>query len=139
MKFRHLMLASMIGLSAIAPAAAEDSVARASTASVGASLLTASAAGWVAYEGAEFMVTAVRASGEGVVLVLQGVSRAVETSARVSGETVREASIGVGSSVRVVAESTGYALVASGALLAFVPNEIGRALLHDARYCAGCK
>lgn len=139
MKFRHLVLASMISLSVSAPAAAGDSIERASGASVGASLLTASVAGWVVYEGTEFTIKAVRASGDGVVLVLQGVSSVVETSAKVSGEAVQAASVGVGTSVKVVAESTGYALLASGVLLAFVPNEIGRALLHDARYCGGCR
>lgn len=134
MKFRHAVLASLIGLSVIAPAAAEDSVARASTASVGASLLTASVAGWVVYEGSEFTVKLVQASGDGVVLVLQGASGAVETSARISAEAAQAASVGVGTSVKVVAESTGYALIGSGVLLSFVPNEIGRALLYSARH-----
>ena len=134
MKIRQAMLATMIGLSVIAPAAAEDSVTRASAASIGASLLTASAAGWVVYSGSELTVKAVQASGDGVVLVLQGASSAAETSAKVTSEAVQAASIGVGSSVKVVAESTGYALMASGTLLAFVPNEIGRALLHSARH-----
>lgn len=134
MKFRTTVLASLIGLSVLAPAAAEDSVTRASEASVGASLLTASAVGWVAYSGSELTVRAVQASGDGVILVLQGASGAVETSARVSGEAAQAASVGVGTSVKVVAESTGYALIAAGNLLAFVPNDIGRSLLHNARH-----
>jgi len=134
MNFRHAVLASLIGLSAIAPAAADDSVTSASAASIGASLLTASAVGWTAYSGSEFTVKAVQASGDGLVLVLQSASSAAETSARVSAEAVQAASVGVGTSVRVVAESTGYSLMAAGKLLAFVPNEIGRALLHHARY-----
>jgi hypothetical protein len=124
----------MISLSMIAPAAAGDSVERASAASIGASLLTASVTGWVVYEGSELIVKAVQSSADGVVLVLQGASGAMETSAKVSSEVVQAASVAVGTSVKVVAESTGYALLASGVLLAFVPNEIGRALLHNARY-----
>lgn len=128
-----LMALSIAGLSA-PPATAADSVERASAVSLGASLLAASAAGWAAYAGSEFRVKAIQASGDGVVLVLQGASGAVETSAKVAGTAVRAASVGVGTSVNVVAQSTGYALLASGFLLAFVPNEIGRALLHHSRY-----
>ncbi len=134
MKFRHAMFASLIGLSVLAPVAANDSVTRASEASVGASLLAASVAGWIVYSGSELTVKAVQDSGDGVVLVLQGASDAVGTSARVSGDAVQAASVGVGTSVKVVAESTGYALIAAGTLLAFIPNEIGRALLHSARH-----
>ena len=128
-----LMALSLSGLSA-APASAEDSVTNASAVSLGASLLTASVAGWVVYSGADLTVKAVQASGNGVILILEGASGAVETSAKVSADVAQAASVSVGTSVKVVAESTGYALIASGALLAFVPNEIGRALLHNARY-----
>lgn len=128
-----LLAFSLFGMAA-GPVLAEDSVQRASTASLGASLMTASAAGWIAYAGSELTVKAVEASGEGAVIVLRGASNAVETSAKVSGEALQASGVVVGSSVRVVAESTGYALIASGRLLAFVPNEVGRALLHDARY-----
>jgi ribosomal protein L7/L12 len=128
-----LMVLSIAGLAAL-PATAEDSVGRASAASLGASLVGVSVAGWAAYEGSEFTVKAIQASADGVVLVLQGASGAVETSAKVAGDAIQAASVGVGTSVEVVAQSTGHALLASGVLLAFVPNEIGRALLHHSRY-----
>ena len=134
MKFKQMAVAGLVSLAVAGPVVAEDSVQRASEASLGASLLTASVAGWVVYEGSEFTVKAVQASADGVVLVLQGASGAVETSAKVSGDAVRAASVGIGTSVKVVAESTGYALIGAGVLLAFVPNEIGRALLHHNRY-----
>lgn len=138
MKRKQFLVATLVVLSlggvCAASASADDSVQRASAASIGASLLTASVAGWVVYSGADLTVKAVQASANGVVLILEGASSAVETSARVSADAVQAASVGVGTSVKVVAESTGYALLASGVLLAFVPNEIGRALLHNARY-----
>lgn len=128
------ILAGLLLVSLAAPAAADDSVQRASAASVGASLLAGSAVGWVAHEGSELTVKSVQATADGVTLVLRGASDALETSARVSAQVAHKASVGVGTVVKVVAESTGHALVASGELLAFVPNEIGRALLHHARY-----
>jgi hypothetical protein len=134
MNFKRVIVASLVSLVIAAPAAADDSVERGSTVSLGASLLTASVAGWVVYEGSELTVKAVQSSADGVVLVLQGASGAVETSAKVSQDAVQAASVGVGTSVKVVAESTGYALIASGVLLAFVPNEIGRGLLYSARH-----
>ena len=116
------------------PARADDSVHRASAASVGASVVAGSAIAWTAYEGSELVVKAVQASGDGAVLILQGASGTIEASAKVAGQALHAAGVGVGTSVQVVAESTGTALVASGVLLAFVPNELGRALLHHARY-----
>ena len=128
-----LILAAIAG-SVSVPVSAQDSVTRASATSIGASLLVGSVAGWTAYQGSEFTVKAVRASGAGVELVLQGASGAIETSAKVSAGAAQAASVAVGTSVRVVAESTGYALMAAGILIAFVPNEIGRALIHHSRY-----
>ena len=132
MKFRPAAMAMAIGLCATGPALGEDSVERGSAASLGASLVVGSVAGWAAYEGTEFTVKAVQASADGVVLVLKGASGAVETSATVSNEAAQAA--GVGTSVQVVAESTGYALMGAGVLLAFVPNPIGRSLLYSARH-----
>lgn len=138
MKFRHSIVAALMALSVagpgLSPAVAGDSVERASAASLGASMAAGAVVGWAAHEGSEFTVKAVQASVDGVVLVLQGASRAVEISASVAKEAAEAASVAVGTSVKVVAESTGYALVGSGVLLAFVPNEIGRALLYSARH-----
>lgn len=122
---------------AFAPAAHADSVERGSTASLGASLLVGVSAAWVAHEGSTFTVQAVQASGDVVALSLEGASAASRTSAEIARTAAEAASVGVGSVVRVVAESTGTALVASGKVLAFVPNEIGRAMLFHARHGGG--
>ena len=138
MKLRHSIVTALVALSVagpgVGPAVAGDSVERASDASLGASLVVGSVVGWAAYEGSEFTVKAIQASGDGLVLALQGASAAIEASAEVTSEAAQAASVGVGTSVKVVAELTGYALVGSGVLLAFVPNELGRALLHSARH-----
>jgi len=138
MTFRRKLLAQLIVVAmagtAMSPALADDSVSRASATSIGGSLLVGSVVGWTAYQGSELTVKAVRVSGDGVELILQGASGAIETSANASADAIHASSIGVGSSVKVVAESTGYALIGAGVLLAFVPNEIGRALLYSARH-----
>lgn len=79
------------------------------------------------------VVTAVEAAGEGTVLVLKGVSNGATASVRLSGEAARAASVAAGTVVEVSAYATGYLLVASGKAIAFVPNEIGTAMLHHSR------
>jgi hypothetical protein len=70
------------------------------------------------------------ASVELVSLTLKNVATGSQYVIKASGKAVQGASVAVGTSVRVVAESTGYAVIASGKLLAFIPNAIGEALLH---------
>ncbi|WP_157315372.1 hypothetical protein [Chitinibacter sp. GC72] len=52
---------------------------------------------------------------------------------RLSGKAVQELGLAVGSSIKAVSETTGYALIASGKLVAFIPNEIGQALLGQSK------
>jgi hypothetical protein len=134
MRIRKVLIASLLSAFAAMPAAARDSVTDGSSASVALSVMTVAVPVWAAHQGSEFIVRAVNATAKGVELSLQGVSGAIETSATIARELAEAASVGVGTSVKVVAESTGYALVASGVLLAFVPNELGRALLHHSRH-----
>lgn len=131
---RKALIALLLSTAVALPAAARDSVGDGSSASVALSVMAVAVPVWAAHHGSEFVVRAVNATAKGVELSLRGVSGAIETSATIAGEVAEAASIGVGTSVRVVAESTGYALVASGVLLAFVPNEMGRTLLHHSRH-----
>ena len=71
------------------------------------------------------------ASVELVTLTLKNAATGSQYVIKASGKAVQAASVAVGTSVRVVAESTGYAVIASGKLLAFIPNAIGNALLHQ--------
>ncbi len=64
------------------------------------------------------------------MIVLRGTSEAVTVSVRTSAKIAYEASVAAGNAVRVVAESVGHALYIGTRLIAFVPNEIGRALIH---------
>jgi hypothetical protein len=133
-RLKPLVIAALLAFGAATPAAAQESLERGSAASLGASLALSESAAWIAYAGSEFTVRAVSASANGVALSLLGVADGIEASAVIAKEAAEAASLAVGTSVTVLAESTGYALVASGTLLAFVPNEVGRALLHHARY-----
>ena len=134
MKLAKTLIAALISLSVLTPAMAQDSVARGSEASVGASVITGSAVAWVAHAGSEFTVKAIRATVHGVELTLQGASTAIETSAVVTKEALESAAVGVGTGVKVVADASGYALMASGQMIAYVPNEIARSLFHRTRH-----
>ena len=134
MKPGNTMLAVLISLSNLAPAAAQDSVERGSAASVGASIAAGSGIAWIAHQGSEFTVKAIKATANGFELSLQGASAAIETSATVTKEALESASVALGTSVKVVADASGYALVAAGRMIAYVPNEAARALLHRTRH-----
>ncbi|WLI87703.1 hypothetical protein Q4S45_13230 [Massilia sp. R2A-15] len=82
------------------------------------------------------VVDSVVATGDASVIVLIGASDAARATIQLSGRAAREASLAAGASVNLVATSTGYLLVSAGKVLAFVPNEIGKALLHHSRVSA---
>ena len=57
----------------------------------------------------------------------------VETEGRDMDARVQPAAHPVGTSVEVVTASTGHVLVLAGKAIAFIPNEVGKALLHHSR------
>jgi len=83
--------------------------------------------------GAVLTVVAVEASAIGTVCVLERTSDGARASVRWAGHAAGTASLAIGSAVLVSAVSTGYVLSAAGHALAFIPNEIGAALLHNER------
>lgn len=78
-------------------------------------------------------VVAVEVSGKTTVWVLERASDGARTSVTVSGAAVGAASLLVGTAVTVTALSAGWVLSAAGQVIAFVPNELGKALLHNER------
>ncbi|HTD91667.1 MAG TPA: hypothetical protein VK663_13450 [Burkholderiales bacterium] len=85
------------------------------------------------------------ASGELIVVGVEqsanGVSVVMKNAADVSGEVVTVlidgasvASIATGPALQASATGVGHVLVASGQVIAFIPNEIGQSLLHQSRY-----
>jgi hypothetical protein len=109
-----------------------QTLSNASAASVAASGFVVAGSSELIQTSANLTVTAIQAAGESVVIVMRGTSEAVTVSVRTSAAIARDASVAVGSAVRVVAESVGHALYVGMKLVAFVPNEIGRSLIHHA-------
>ena len=81
--------------------------------------------------GAVFTVVAVEASADGFVWVLENVADGVRCSVRFAGQVVGGVSVGVGTAVTVSAIGAGWLLSAAGTAVAFIPNEIGKALLYN--------
>ena len=78
------------------------------------------------------IVLAVNGVAEGAVVVLKGASTAATVSVRVTPEIAGELSKAVGATVTVITESAGYALMYAGKMIAFIPNESSKKLLHHA-------
>ncbi|MBV8621683.1 MAG: hypothetical protein JOY84_22680 [Curvibacter sp.] len=111
-------LASVVGSAAVASTAVGASVAVPAALSVGGAVLT---------------VKAVESTAQGTVYLLERASDGVQVSVEVSGRTAKAVSVGVGTAVSCAVIGAGVVLSAAGEVLAFIPNELGRALLHNER------
>ena len=83
--------------------------------------------------GAALSVVAVEHSAAGVVCVLERASDGARTTLRLSGQAAAGLSLAAGTVVVVTAVSTGWVLSTASRAIAFVPNEIGSALLYNER------
>ncbi len=83
--------------------------------------------------GAVLTVVAVEASATGVVCILERASDGARASVTLGAQSAGALSVGVGTVVVVSAFSAGWVLSAAGRAIAYIPNEIGAALLHDER------
>lgn len=84
--------------------------------------------------GGAYVVSGIGQSvANGVEVVLTSVSSATKLSVKLAGKTVDAIGLSVGTTVQVVSETTGTLLVASGKVVAFIPNALGEALLSQKR------
>ncbi len=83
--------------------------------------------------GAVLTVVAVEASATGAVWVLERASDGARSTLRLSAQAAGGVSVVAGTAVVVTVLSTGWVLSAAGAAIAFIPNEIGAALLYNER------
>lgn len=83
--------------------------------------------------GALLVVKAVEKTARGTLYVLERASDGAQASIEIVGKGVAGASMVVGASVIVSVVSAGVILSAAGEAVAFIPNALGRALLHNER------
>jgi hypothetical protein len=113
-----LPVASVVGVA---------SVAAAGVGAVSAAPLVLSAAGAV------FTIKSVEVSARGTVYVLERASDGARFSVALAAGAVGAASLVAGTVVTASVIGAGIVLSAAGEAIAFVPNAIGRALLHNER------
>jgi len=83
--------------------------------------------------GATLVVKSVESTARGTLCVLERASDGAIVTLELSGRAMERAAIGVGKSVQVSVLTSGAVLSVLGEAIAFVPNELGRALLHNER------
>ena len=83
--------------------------------------------------GAVFTVVAVEAASAGTVWVLERASDGARASVTLSAAAVGGVSLLAGTAVVVTVFSAGHVLSAAGKAIAFIPNEVGKALLYNER------
>jgi hypothetical protein len=83
--------------------------------------------------GAALTVVSVEATATGAVWVLERAADGTRASVRLVGQSVANASVAAGTVVVATSVSTGWVLAAAGEAIAFIPNELGRALLYNER------
>lgn len=79
------------------------------------------------------VVESVENAGESTLVVIKGATEASRVTLKMSGKVVTGASLAAGTAVSVVTMASGHALVVAGKVIAFLPNEAGKALLHHSR------
>ncbi|KPC55273.1 hypothetical protein [Amantichitinum ursilacus] len=146
--FASLFTAAVLAASPLLSQAATD----AST-TIGSGFALSTAGVLVSTEGKPFegSIGAPVGSAAGVALVVVGVVMVASDTAeisvtktadgskaviRLSAQALRKAGVVAGSVVQGVSEATGYSLIASGQLLAFIPNQTGQSLLQHSRISA---
>ncbi len=136
-----LALAAQLGAHAASPSEASAGLSMLPLASllVTGSVVGASAAGaadasaQLVVGTGQLVVRGVQASARGTVYVVERVSDGARFSVEVLGRGVQAAGASVGATVVVSVIGAGVILSAAGEVLAFVPNAVGRALLHNER------
>ena len=81
--------------------------------------------------GLALTVVSVQATATGTEWMLARASDGARITLQLSGQLAGAVALGAGSAVLCTALATGWVLSAGGQALAFVPNAIGAALLHN--------
>jgi hypothetical protein len=133
---RRALAAALTSLAMLAPLANADAQSGASEASALSALpiaVSVAAPVMIVTGGAVLTVVAVEASADGTVWVLQRASDGALASVQLSARATGGLSVAVGTVVTVAAISTGWVLSAAGQAIAFIPNQVGAALLYNER------
>jgi hypothetical protein len=132
---KHLIVLTSLALALAAPlpARAQGALSEASALSMLPVAVSVAAPVGLLSAGAVFTVVAVEAASAGTVWVLERASDGTRASVTLSGQVAGGVSVVAGTAVLVTAFSAGWVLSAAGQAIAYIPNQIGQALLHNER------
>ena len=132
-KFRFTLIAAALSAALMSSARAQSEVSEASALSMLPVAVSVAAPSMILGAGAVLTVVSIQASTVGTVWVLERASDGARATLHFSGHVAQGAALSVGGAVMVTALASGVVLSAAGNAIAFIPNEIGRALLHNER------
>lgn len=125
------VLGTAMMLACAAPAARAQSSNELSEASMAPVALSIGLPLVVVGGAASLVVTGVQASADGVVWVMENAADGSKASVRVSGEVVGGVLVAAGTVIQVTATGAGLLLSTAGKVVAFIPNEVGKAFLYN--------
>jgi hypothetical protein len=117
----------------LATAHAQSDVSEASALSALPIAVSIAAPVMILSAGATLTVVSVEASATGTVWILERASDGARASMRLGAQAAGALSLAAGTAVVVTAVSTGWVLSTASRAIAFIPNEIGAALLYNER------
>ena len=127
------VLVALLSLSLFAAAGARAQGSQASAFSMLPVAVSIVAAPGIVVGGSAFTVAAVEAVAGGSVWVLERASDGARVSVTVSGQVAGGVSVAAGTALAVTAITAGWVLSSAGQAVAFIPNEVGKALMHNQR------
>jgi hypothetical protein len=77
----------------------------------------------------QLVIESVETGAETVTIVVKASSKAASATLKLSGKAIKKVGFVAGQAVELSAITTGYFLVLSGKAVAFIPNEVGQALI----------
>lgn len=81
----------------------------------------------------KLIVASVKPVADGSIVVMQSAGAGASFAVRLSGKVVQDAGLATGQAIEAVAMASGHVLIASGRVLAMLPNQQGQNLLYDER------
>lgn len=127
----RLSIALALGAAAVPSFAHRGGASEASALSTVPIAVSVAAPVAVLSAGVVLTAVAVESTARGTVYLLERASDGARVSVTLAGEAAAGLSVGVGTALAVSAIGTGWILSAAGQAVAFIPNEIGRALLYN--------
>jgi len=136
---KPLLAALTLALALSTPARAQSDLSAISVAPLALSVTAVSATGAalsvapaaLLSAGVTLVVVSVEVVGGATVWVLERASDGARISLRTAGQLAKGVAVSAGTAVAVSVIGAGVVLSAAGEVIAFIPNEIGKALLHN--------